>query len=58
MTIEPEFFVPVIPMILINGTEGIGTGYSTSVPCYNPLDIIANIKNLLAGEEMEEMVPW
>src|SRR5690606_13412888 len=39
-TIEPETYYPVIPMILVNGTEGIATGYSTNIPCHNPLDII------------------
>lgn len=24
--IEPEFYMPVVPMVLINGAEGIGTG--------------------------------
>ena len=32
--IEPEFYVPIIPMVLVNGTSGIGTGWSTSFPSY------------------------
>lgn len=31
-------------MVLINGAEGIGTGWSTSVPNYNPRDVVGNIK--------------
>ena len=38
--IEPEFFVPVIPMALVNGAFGIGTGWSTSVPLFSPQDLI------------------
>ena len=38
--VEPEFFVPIIPMILVNGALGIGTGFSTQVLCYNPIDIV------------------
>lgn len=38
--IEPEYYVPIIPMILVNGGIGIGTGYSTNIPQYNPSDII------------------
>ncbi len=38
--IEPVYYVPIIPMILVNGANGIGTGWKTSIPCYNPLDII------------------
>jgi len=42
--VEPKFYIPIIPMILVNGCEGIGTGWSSSVPAYNPLDIIECIK--------------
>ena len=42
--VEPKYYVPIIPMILVNGMNGIGTGFSTSIPKYNPIDIIDNIK--------------
>jgi len=46
--VEPKFYVPILPMILINGCiAGIGTGWSCSVPCYNPLDLIAAVKTWL-----------
>ena len=48
--IEPEFYLPVIPMVLINGLIGIGTGFSCNVPCYNPLDLIKIIKKLLKSD--------
>lgn len=44
MLIEPEFYVPIIPMILVNGSKGIGTGFSTDIMCYNPTDIIAYLR--------------
>lgn len=56
--IEPKFYTPSIPMVLVNGTIGIGTGYSTNIPCFNPNDICNNIKRLLSKKEMKEMVPW
>lgn len=56
--IEPEVYVPVLPMVLVNGTDGIGTGWSSSIPNYNPEDIVANLHRMMAGEEMEPMVPW
>jgi DNA topoisomerase-2 len=43
--IEPENFKPIIPIVLVNGADGIGTGYSTSIPKYNILDIIRLIEN-------------
>lgn len=56
--IEPKYYVPVVPTILINGSEGIGTGWSSFIPNFNPKDIIANLKRFIAGEEMIRMVPW
>lgn len=60
ISIEPKYYIPIIPMILVNGSEGIGTGYSTNIPCYNPKDIIENLKLLIKNEEsdLKEMVPW
>jgi DNA topoisomerase-2 len=55
--VEPEYYVPIIPMVLVNGALGIGTGFSTSVPSYNPLDIIKRLKQLLAGEEPSKLAP-
>ena len=40
LSIEPEYYIPIIPMILVNGGIGIGTGYSTNIAQYNPADII------------------
>ena len=56
--IEPEWFVPCIPMVLVNGVDGIGTGFSSKIPCYNPLDIIKNLRKKMKGEELDEMMPW
>ena len=47
--VEPQFYVPIIPMVLVNGTKGIGTGFSTEIMCYNPKDIIGYLKNKLNG---------
>lgn len=56
--IEPEWYIPIIPMILVNGSEGIGTGWSTKIPCHNPRDIVNNIRNMMNGEEPRPMMPW
>jgi DNA topoisomerase-2 len=50
--------MPIIPTVLVNGCEGIGTGWSTFIPNYNPRDVVANIRRLLNGEMMEPMNPW
>lgn len=42
--VEPEYYIPIIPFVLINGAKGIGTGWSTEIPSYNPVDIINYVK--------------
>jgi len=57
-SIEPDFYMPTLPMVLVNGTEGIGTGFSCYVPPFNPDDIKENIKRYLKGDEIVSMRPW
>ncbi|XP_055594140.1 DNA topoisomerase 2 isoform X2 [Uranotaenia lowii] len=56
--IEPTWYLPIIPMVLVNGCEGIGTGWSTKIPNHNPRDIIANIRRMLNGDEPKVLHPW
>lgn len=58
LKIEPEYYMPIIPMVLVNGTEGIGTGWSSGVPKFNPLDLIKNIRNKFADKNVEQLNPW
>ena len=60
--VEPIYYVPIIPMILVNGTKGIGTGFSTDIMCYNPLQIIsyleAKLKNKVNKSEFNIIEPY
>ena len=59
LSVEPIYYAPIIPMILVNGSKGIGTGFSTDIMCYNPLQIIDYIKNKLLNIEDEiDFVPY
>jgi DNA topoisomerase II len=49
--IEPEWYIPIIPMVLVNGAEGIGTGWSTRIPNHDPYQIIENLRRMLDGVE-------
>ncbi len=51
--VEPLFYAPIIPMVLVNGSKGIGTGFSTDVMCYNPLEIINYLKDKLLDNDAE-----
>ena len=55
--VEPEHYVPVLPMILVNGAEGIGTGFSCYVPPYDVEVLKHNIRAALAQVAMAPMVP-
>jgi len=52
--VEPRFYVPIIPMILVNGGKGIGTGFSTDILSYDPLILIDYLQGLLNLQENEQ----
>ena len=67
--VEPKFYAPIIPMVLVNGCEGIGTGWSTTIPAYNPLDIVKCVRTWIHTEQvanengviissLPEIIPW
>jgi DNA topoisomerase-2 len=49
--VEPEWYAPIIPMLLVNGSKGIGTGFSTDIPPFNPRQIIDYIIKKIRGED-------
>ncbi len=57
--VEPEYYYPIIPMALVNGVEGIGTGYSCSIPSFDPMQIVAYLKKKLVAESTDgiEFIP-
>jgi DNA topoisomerase-2 len=62
LIVEPETYLPVVPLLAINGCVGIGTGFSTDIPPHNPDEVIALMRERLAGtrETLEglELKPW
>lgn len=66
LIVEPEYYVPIIPMILVNGSEGIGTGWSSFIPSFNPIEIIGSIRLMIENykkekplkEKLPELRPW
>jgi DNA topoisomerase-2 len=58
--VEPEYYVPILPFCLVNGISGIGTGFSTDIPSYNPRDLSAYLKAKLTGGSLDgfEFVPY
>jgi len=58
LKIEPIWYIPILPMVLINGSEGIGTGFSTKIPCHDPEIIVQNLKNMMDGKKLIPIKPW
>lgn len=66
--VEPKFYVPIIPMALVNQINGIGTGWSCNIPSFNPLDLVNCIKTWIGNDNslfdsegnciVEELLPW
>jgi len=60
LSIEPDYYLPIIPTILLNGVKGIGTGYSTSIPAFNPSTLIKNMKRIIENRDLvdKKLGPW
>ena len=56
--VEPKYYVPILPMVLVNGMNGIGTGFSTSIPMHDPIDIIKNMKKKINNEKYKNIGPY
>ncbi len=56
--VEPIYYGPIIPMILVNGTKGIGTGFSTEVMPHNPLQIMQYIRAMLKAGDRPSIEPY
>ncbi|KAF7704937.1 DNA topoisomerase 2-alpha [Silurus meridionalis] len=57
MRVEPEWYVPIIPLVLANGADGIGTGWASRLPNYDVREIVSNIHRMLDGQEPQPMLP-
>lgn len=60
MAVEPKYFTPILPLVLVNGAEGMGTGHSTYILSYNPEDLKQSILKLLDGKKLKpnSLLPW
>jgi DNA gyrase/topoisomerase IV subunit B len=56
--VEPISFLPIIPMALINGCLGIGTGHSTFIPNCSPMEIVDWYLSKLEKKSLPVVLPW
>lgn len=56
--IEPEYFLPIVPTVILNGTSGIAVGFATNILNRNPKDVIDACISSLNGEKIKTLTPW
>ena len=57
-SIEPNHYLPILPMVLINASSGIGTGWSSTIPSWNPREVAENVKRRIQSEPLLDIQPW
>lgn len=55
---EPLGLLPKLPIMLLNGAEGIGTGFSSVIPSFNHKDIIASMISVIETGKPKKLKPW
>ncbi len=57
--IEPEYYIPLLPLVLINGSRGVGTGYASNILSYNPEDLKTHAIAIVNGKKASsQLLPW
>lgn len=56
--IEPLYFLPIIPTVLLNGTSGIAVGFATNILNRNPKELIDVCLAKLEGKKSKDPLPW
>lgn len=56
LKVEPQFYVPIIPMLLVNGSQGIGTGWSTSIPPHDVRAVLQHTRELVVGQNPKSLL--
>jgi DNA topoisomerase-2 len=56
--VEPIYFLPILPTIILNGTSGIAVGFASNILNRNPKDVLNACVDVLNGKKMKELKPW
>lgn len=56
--IEPEFFLPIVPTVILNGSSGIAVGFATNILNRNPKDVVDACLSVLGNKKIKTLSPW
>lgn len=49
----PIYYLPILPWVLTNGTEGMATGFATEINSHDPFSLIEIVKRLCKGQKID-----
>jgi DNA gyrase subunit A len=55
---EPASLLPKLPLMLLNGAEGIGTGFSSVIPSFHHKDIINSMISFIQTGKVKKVKPF
>lgn len=58
VVVEPKFFLPVVPTVILNGSSGIAVGFASNILNRNPKDVVQACIDHLNGKKIKELKPW
>lgn len=56
--IEPDFFLPIVPTVILNGSSGIAVGFATNILNRNPKDVVEACLSVLGSRKIKTLSPW
>ena len=58
VVVEPNFYLPIVPTVILNGSSGIAVGFASNVLNRNPKDVVQVCIDHLNGNGVKELNPW
>ena len=56
--LEPVHLLPKLPLMLLNGSEGIGTGFSSTIPSFSHEDVVNAMVHYVKTGRTKQLKPW
>jgi len=56
--IEPDYFLPIVPTVILNGSSGIAVGFATNILNRNPNDVVEACLDALNDKKIKTLSPW
>lgn len=58
VVIEPNIYLPILPVVIINQSSSIGMAYSSNILGRNPKEVLQGCIDYLNGKKVKELKPY